>query len=108
MSRRTKRLFARQSKKPKYSLEDVQAAIVVALEMKKHSKGHLFSKALKDKCTFCGATMKTRKQCPYWAMTLIDRIQTVLINPAFFTAENVKALYLQHGEEYQNIKLPLV
>lgn len=108
MSRKTKRIFARQSKKARYSLEDVQSAISVAIEMKKHSKGHLFSKALKDKCTFCGQSMKTKKQCEYWALTLIDRIQTVLINPTFFTDENVKALYLQHGEEYQNIKLPLV
>lgn len=108
MSRRLRRQRKRQDQKVKYSLEDVQAAITIAIEMKKHSKGHLFSKNLKDKCVFCGLSMKTRKQCPYWAMTLIDRIQTVLLNPTFFTDENVQALFLQHGEEYQNIKLPLV
>lgn len=96
-----------KSKKPKYSLQDVQKAINIAIEMKKHSKGHLFSAQLKDRCVFCGAIMKTRKQCDYWAMTLIDRIQTVLINPAFFRDDEVQALWLQHGEEYQNIKLPL-
>ena len=93
--------------KKKYSLNDVQKAIAVAIEMKKHTKGHLFSKNLKDKCVFCGASMKTKKECDYWAMTLLDRLQTVLINPNFFTDENVQALWLQHGEEYQNIKLPL-
>lgn len=108
MSRRTRRLFKRQAKKPRYSLEDVQSAITIAIEMKKHSKGHLFSKGLKDRCTFCGQSMKTRRQCEYWVLTLIDRIQTILINPDFFTDENVQALWLQHGEEYQNIKLPLV
>ena len=80
--------------------------------MKKFSKGHLFSKNLKkkkkkDRCVFCGATTKTRKQCPYWFMTFLDRTQTVLINPDFFTDKDIEALWLQHGEEYQNIKLPL-
>lgn len=108
MNRQKKRKLARITKKPKYSLDDVQSAIAIALEMKKHSKGHLFSKNLKDRCVFCGKGMKVRSQCPYWALTLIDRIQTVLINPSFFTDENIKALYLQHGEEYQNIRLPLI
>ncbi len=108
MSRKTRRIFQRQSKKAKYSLQDVQAAIAIAIEMKKHSKGHLFSTQLQERCVFCGQDMKTKKQCEYWAMTLIDRIQTVLINPTFFTDENVEALYLQHGEQYQNIKLPLI
>lgn len=94
--------------KPKYSLQDVQSAMTIAIEMKKLSKGHLFSNALKERCVFCGQNMKTKKECQYWAMTLLDRIQTVLINPAFFTQDNLQALWLQHGEEYQNIKLPLV
>lgn len=96
-----------RSKKKKYSLEDVQKSLSVAIEMKKHTKGHLFSKAQKDNCVFCGATMKTRKQCPYWILTMFDRMQTALINPTFFTDENIEALWLQHGEEYQDIKLPL-
>lgn len=109
MNRAQKRASAKKDKSQKklYSLQDVKAAISVALEMKKHSKGHLFSKNLKDHCTFCGATTKTKKTCDFWFMTLLDRIQTVLINPDFFTDENVQALWLQHGEEYQNIKLPM-
>lgn len=93
--------------KKKYSLHDVQAAINIAITMKKYSKGHLFSKTLKDRCTFCGATMKTKKECPYWFMTFLDRLQTVIINPTFFKDDDIQALWLQHGEEYQNIKLPL-
>lgn len=95
-------------KAKKYTLEDVQSAIAIAMEMKKHSKGHLFTTKLKNRCVWCGVSMKTKKQCPYWLMTMFDRIQTILINPNFFTADNLQALWLQHGEEYQNIKLPLV
>lgn len=91
----------------KYSLHDVQKAINIALTMKKYSKGHLFSKTLKDKCVFCGATTKTRKTCQYWFMTFLDRTQTVLINPSFFTDNEIQALWLIHGDEYQNIRLPL-
>lgn len=94
--------------KKKYSLEDVQRAISIALVMKKYSKGHLFNKAMKDKCVFCGATLKTKKECQYWFMTFLDRLQTVVINPSFFTDDEVQALWLQHGEQYQNIKLPMV
>lgn len=93
--------------KKKYSLFDVQRAINIALTMKKFSKGHLFSKALKDKCVFCGVGMKTRKDCPYWFMTFLDRTQTVLINPEYFRDDEIQALWLIHGEEYQNIKLPM-
>jgi len=91
----------------KYSLQDVQKAISIALMMRKFSKGHLFSKTMKDKCVFCGSTMKTKKQCSYWFMTFLDRVQTVLINPTFFKDDDIQALWLQHGEDYQNIKLPL-
>lgn len=107
LNRRLKRKRQRVEKKPRYSLDDINKAIAIAIEMRKWSKGHLYSKNLKDRCVFCGATMKTKRQCKYWAMTLLDRIQTVLINPTFFTDANIEALYLQHGEEYQNIKLPL-
>lgn len=106
-NRESRRKRAKQDRKKLYSLTDVQKAINIAIEMKKHSKGHLFSSQLKDRCVFCGATMKTKKQCEYWAMTLIDRIQTTLINPTFFTDSEIQALWLQHGEQYQNIKLPL-
>lgn len=91
----------------KYTLKDVQKSINIAIEMKKLTKGHLFSAGLKDRCVFCGQSMKTKKQCQYWIMTLFDRIQTILVNPAFFHDDNIQALWLQHGEQYQNIKLPL-
>lgn len=107
MNRKQRRKGYKKENRKKYSLTDVQKAINVAIEMKKHSKGHLYSKILKDKCTFCGQSMKTKKICDYWALTLIDRIQTVLINPDFFRDDEIQALWLQHDEEYQNIKLPL-
>lgn len=106
MPNRKQRRHDPKSKK-KYSLFDVQRAINIALTMKKFSKGHLFSKNLKDKCVFCGSSPKTKKECAYWFLTFLDRMQTVIINPSFFTDENVQALWLQHDEEYQNIKLPL-
>ena len=109
MNREQRRKAAKKDKtqKPLYSLQDVQKAMNIAIEMKKHSKGHLFSKTLKEKCVFCGQTMKTKKTCDYWVMTLLDRLQTVLINPDFFRDDEIQALWLQHSEEYQNIKLPL-
>lgn len=106
-NRKQRRSSRKKEDKKKYSLSDVQKALNIAIEMKKHSKGHLFSSNLKDRCVFCGQNMKTRKQCSYWFMTLIDRLQTVLINPDFFRDDEVQALWLQHGEEYNNIKLPL-
>ena len=105
MNRKQRR--SRKENAKKYSLTNVQQAINIALTMKKFSKGHLFNKNMKDKCTFCGASMKTKKECSYWFLTFLDRLQTILINPTFFTDENVQALWLQHGDEYQNIKLPL-
>lgn len=107
-SRRAAQKADRKNAKPKYSLHDIQSAIAIAIEMRKITKGHLFSETLKERCVFCGANMKTKKQCEYWAMTLIDRIQTILVNPSFFTDDNLQCLWLQHGEEYQNIQLPLV
>ena len=109
MNREQRRLKNKKDKtqKKKYSLQDVQAAMNIAIEMKKHTKGHLFSKNTKDRCVFCGQDMKTKKECQYWVMTLLDRMQTILVNPSFFMDDNIQALWLQHGEEYQNIKLPL-
>lgn len=106
-NRKTRRKVKEIHAQKKYSLHQVQSAINIAITMKKFTKGHLFSKQLKDRCVFCGATMKTKKECDYWFMTFIDRLQTVLINPDFFTGNDIQALWLQHGEEYQNIKLPL-
>lgn len=107
MNRAQKRKAEKKERKAKYSLQDVQKSINIAIEMMKISKGHLFSAQLKDRCVFCGVTMKTKKRCDYWAMTLIDRVQTTLINPTFFKDDEIQALWLQHGDEYQNIKLPL-
>lgn len=107
MNRKQRRTTVKKEAVKKYSLQNVQHAILIAIEMKKLTKGHLFSKDLKELCVFCGANMKTKKQCDYWIMTLIDRVQTILINPTFYTSDNLQALWLQHGEEYQNIKLPL-
>ena len=107
MNRKQRRGANTKQDKKKYSLHDVQKALNIAIEMKKHSKGHLFSTSLKDRCVFCGQSMKTKKECQYWVMTLIDRMQTVLINPDFFRDDEVQALWLQHDEEYQNIQLPL-
>lgn len=96
-----------QTAKKKYSLEDVQKAMNIALEMRKLSKGHLYSKNMKDRCVFCGATMKTRKMCDYWFITFMDRTQTVLINPTFFSDNEVDSLWLKTADEYGNIKVPL-
>ena len=118
-NRYTRRLQKKKNKK-EFSLDDVQKSLAIAIEMKKLTKGHLFMKnttaqtkdgkvdAEKSYCAFCGANMKTTKECDYWMMTLFDRLQSILINPSFYTADNIEALWLQHGEEYQNIKLPLV
>ena len=108
MNRQERRTSKKKDTSKKYSLSDVQRAIMVAIQFKKLTKGHLFSKNLKDKCVFCQASMKTKKECPYHIMTLLDRIQTVLINPTFFRDAEIEALWLQHSEEYQNIRLPLV
>jgi hypothetical protein len=107
MNRKQRRKSFKKENRKKYSLVDVQKAINVAIEMKKHSKGHLYSKTLKDRCTFCGQSMKTKKTCDYWVLTLLDRVQTVLINPDFFRDDEIQALWLQHSNEYQDIKLPL-
>lgn len=107
MNRKQRRQRKATTTKKKYSLQDIQRAMNIALTMKKFTKGHLFSKALKDKCVFCGVTTKARKTCPYWFLTFMDRTQTVVINPDYFSDQEVQALWLIHGEEYQNIKLPL-
>lgn len=109
MNRRQRRAYKKKdpNAKPKYSLHDVQKAMNLAITMKKFTKGHLFTKNQKEQCVFCGKTKKTKLECNYWFMTFLDRMQTALINPEFFRDDDVQALWLQHGEEYQNIKLPL-
>lgn len=111
MGRKEKRLSQRVEKrkngKPKYSLHDVQKAINIAIEMRKLTKGHLFNKNMKDRCTFCGVTTKTKKMCDFWFLTFIDRLQVVLINPNYFTDKEVEALWMQNSEEYKDIKIPV-
>lgn len=107
LNRKQRRNSKARENKKKYSMADIQRATSIAIEMKKHTKGHLFSTALKDRCVFCGQSMKTKKQCQYWFMTFLDRFQTVILNPTFFRDDEIQAFWLQHSEEYQNIKLPL-
>lgn len=107
MNRLQRRRAEQKQKRPRYSLIDVQKAMNIALEMRKHSKGHLFSKTLKDTCVFCGATMKTRTMCKFWFLTFLDRMQVTLINPTFFMDDNVEALWMQSSSEYQDVQIPL-
>lgn len=110
MNRGQRRIRQKKTKSAKknYSLEDVQRAMNVALQIRKLSKGHLFSKNLKDRCVFCGATMKTRKMCAYWFIAFMDRLQMVLINPDFFKDNEMDVLWVQSQDEYGNIKVPIV
>lgn len=94
--------------KQKFTLLDFQKALSISLEMKKASFGHLFVKELKEHCLFCGANTETKDECEYWFLTLVDRIQTILINPGFFTDDDIQALWFQHGDMYKDIRLPLM
>lgn len=94
----------REAEKAKFSLIDVQKAITMAIEMKNLSNGHLYKSILKEHCVFCGADTSDEKECEYWFMTFMDRMQTILINPEFFTNENeIQAVFVQHGYEYDDI-----
>lgn len=115
MNRRLRRKYIRKEKALKFTLEDIQRALKIAANMRKENKGHLYQKLLtKDKksinlkCIFCGAPQKTKKQCDYWVMTLIDRFQSILINPTFYQDDDKEALWLQQGEVYKQIKMPLI
>lgn len=107
MNRKDRRKSIRVHSRKKYSLIEVQKSISIALEMRKSSNGHLFKSSMKERCVFCGATRKSRKQCEYWFLTFMDRMQMVLVNPTFFTADDIEALWLQHGPEYDQIRIPL-
>lgn len=93
--------------KQKFTLLELQKAISISLEMKKASHGHLFDKNLKERCVFCGVGRKTKKECEYWFLTFLDRIQTILINPLFFSDDDIEALWLQHDDAYQDIRIPV-
>lgn len=96
----------RKQERMKFTLLEAQKAIAIALEMIKESRGHLFSKTLKERCVFCGVGRKTKTECKYWLLTFLDRYQTILINPTFFVGADHRANWLQHGEEYQTISVP--
>jgi hypothetical protein len=110
LNRKQRRIRAKKVKsaKPLYSLEDVQRAMNVALQIRKLTKGHLFSKNLKDRCVFCGDDMKTKRMCPSWLISLLDRLQTVLINPDHFKDNEMDALWVKSQDEYGNIKVPII
>lgn len=107
LNRAKRRQQQKISSKPKYSLMDVQRAINIAVEMRKLTKGHLFSGALHERCVFCGVTMKTKKQCKFWFFTFMDRMQVILINPAFFKDNEIQALWVRNEDEYKDIQIPI-
>lgn len=90
-----------------FTLLELQKAISIALEMKKASKGHLFDKNLKERCVFCGKSRRVRTDCEFEFMTFLDRVQTILINPGFFTNKDIEAIWLQHGQQYKGIRIPV-
>lgn len=109
MNRASKRKAMKSIKgqaKQKFTLLELQKAISIALEMKKESRGHLFNVHTKERCVFCGVGRRTKKECEWWLLTFIDRLQTILLNPDFFIGQDYQANYLQHGDEYQDIVIP--
>lgn len=105
---------AKGQAKQKFTLLELQKAFSIALEMKQESRGHLFSKTLKRKedgielCVFCGTGRDTTEgECKYSLLTFVDRVQTILLNPTFFVGDDSQANYLQHGDEYEGIRIPV-
>lgn len=107
MNRASRRRYAKQAKtdKPKYSLEDIQRAMGISMRMNEATKGHLYKKHMDDKCVFCGATLRARKQCEHWFLTFVDRLQVILINPDFYEKDDDNAYWLI-PEEYGKVKVP--
>lgn len=107
MNRADRRRYAKKAKtdKPKYSLEEVQRAMGIAMRMNSATKGHLYKKEMKDLCVFCGATMKTRKKCEYWFLTFTDRLQVILINPDFYQDDDDNAKWVMNGPEYEKVRV---
>lgn len=93
--------------KTTFTLVELQKALSISLEMKKASKGHLFSKSMGERCVFCGKDRKAKTECDYWFLTFMDRLQTILINPEFFTDDDIEAIWLQHAAEYSAIAIPI-
>ena len=104
--RKTMKKAMKQGKKT-FTLVELQKAFSISLEMKKASRGHLFSKTMKEKCVFCGQDRNTKKECDFWFMTFMDRVQTILINPEFFTDDDIEAIWLQHAAQYSAIAIPV-
>jgi len=99
-----KRLQDRQTQKKKYSLQDVQRAMNIAIEMKKLNRGHLYLKNNPTRCVFCGKkTSKT--ECKFWFITFMDRTQSVLLNPDFYTDKEIEAIWIQ--PELTDINIPI-
>lgn len=88
-----------------FTLLELQRATHIANEMRKASRGHLFTKSLKERCIFCGEDRKTRTDCASWFQTFLDRMQTILINPEFYKDDDIEGYFYQHGDEYGGIKL---
>lgn len=113
-ARRKRDKAVRGQSKQKFTLLDLQKSFAIALEMVKESRGHLFNPHMKDKesglelCTFCGQDRKTEEECDFERLTWIDRVQTILLNPDFFRESEAEAIYFQHGENYQDIRIPLL
>jgi hypothetical protein len=100
--------------KQKFTLLDLQKAFAIALEMVKESRGHLFSNTMKHKdtghelCVFCGKQRDTTDECDFERLTWMDRVQTILLNPEFFRESDAEALFFQHGDEYAELRIPLL
>lgn len=106
-ARRKRSKAAIKQGKTTFTLVELQKAFSISLEMKKASRGHLFSKSMKERCVFCGVDRKTKKECEFWFLTFMDRVQTILINPEFFTDDDIQAIWLQHAAEYSAIAIPI-
>lgn len=114
MNRKKRRQVIRKTKAQKFTLEEIQRALQIAANMRVATQGHLYQKIMKDakvvdaKCVFCSASLKTKKECKYWMLTYVDRFQSILVNPTFYSTDDKDALWFLHGEEYKNIKLPYI
>lgn len=114
MNRKFRRKQQKIASVKKYSLADIQRALAIAANMRKHTKGHLYIRSLNKnkkigiKCVFCGVSEKARKQCDYWFLTILDRFQAVLVNPDFYKDSDDEAYWLLASEGYANIKIPKI
>jgi hypothetical protein len=104
--RKDRRKKDRAFSKAKYSLHDVQKAMNIAIEMKRLTYGHLYSKTIKSRCVFCGVTDRSKKECKFSFITFLDRLQVTLINPAYFKDNEIDAFFLLAQDEYQDVRVP--